>query len=269
MSCHCEERSDEAIQVCAAGLLRSARNDSVEAVATQAPETHWHPRLIEAAMALNENRLDVAERILKPHLKENPFDALAIRMLAELAARIGRWTDAENLLRRTVELAPGCTGAKGKLALVLGSIRRRAEAIELLDDIFEAEPEDLGHWNLKAATLGRLGDFEQAIELYEDVLMQSPQQPRVWLSYGHMLKPAGQQAEGIDAYRKAIALKPTLGEGWWSLANLKTVKFDDADVGAMEKALGSPDLSDEDRFHLDFALGKALHDAARTDEAFD
>jgi hypothetical protein len=24
---------------------------------------HYHPRLIEAAMALNENRLDVAERI--------------------------------------------------------------------------------------------------------------------------------------------------------------------------------------------------------------
>ena len=28
-------------------------------------------------MALNENRLDVAERLLKPHLKEDPFDAAA------------------------------------------------------------------------------------------------------------------------------------------------------------------------------------------------
>jgi len=49
----------------------------------QAPiGNHWHPRLIEAAMAMNENRLDVAERLLKPHLKEDPFDAAAIRMLA-------------------------------------------------------------------------------------------------------------------------------------------------------------------------------------------
>src|SRR5438132_9598701 len=77
-------------------------------VATHSPiGTHWHPRLIEAAMALNENRLDVAERILKPHLKEDPYDAAAIRMLAELAARIGRWRDAESLLRRAVEIAPG------------------------------------------------------------------------------------------------------------------------------------------------------------------
>ena len=60
---------------------------------------HYHPRLIEAAVALNENRLEIAERILKPHLKKDPFDAAAVRMLAELAARIGRTRDAENLLR--------------------------------------------------------------------------------------------------------------------------------------------------------------------------
>ena len=219
-------------------------------------------------MALNENRLDVAERILKPHLKEDPFDAAAIRMLAELAARIGRWRDAENLLRRAVELAPSWTAAKANLALVLGRMGRPAEALELLDDIFEEEPEDAGHWNLKAATLGRLGDFEQAISLYEGVLERSPDLPRVWLSYGHMLKTLGRQADGIAAYRRAIACEPTLGDAWWSLANLKTVKFDEADLAAMRQALAAPNLSDEDRFHLDFALGKAMHDAGRPDEAF-
>lgn len=219
-------------------------------------------------MALNENRLDIAERILKPHLKEDPFDAAAIRMLAELAARIGRWKDAENLLRRAVELAPGWTAAKANLALVLGRTGRPAEALDLLDDIFNAEPEEIGHWNLKAATLGRLGDFDQAIDLYEDVLAKAPRQPRVWLSYGHMLKTVGRQAEGIAAYRKAIEIRPELGEAWWSLANLKTVKFDESDIAAMEQALEAPGLSDEDRFHLDFALGKALHDTGRADEAF-
>jgi len=219
-------------------------------------------------MALNENRLDVAERLLKPHLKEDPFDAAAIRMLAELAARIGRWKDSENLLRRAVELAPGWIAAKANLALVLGRMGRPAEALQLLDDIFAAEPEEVGHWNLKAATLGRLGDFDEAIALYEDVLAKAPKQPRVWLSYGHMLKTVGRQAEGIAAYRKAIEIKLALGEAWWSLANLKTVKFDEADIGAMEDALHSPGISDEDRFHLDFALGKAMHDRGRADEAF-
>jgi tetratricopeptide (TPR) repeat protein len=236
-------------------------------VTTQA-NIRWHPRLIEAAMAMNENRLDVAERLLKPHLKEDPFDVFAIRMLAELAARIGRWRDSEHLLRRAVELAPGFTAARANLALVLGRMGRPAEALELLEQVFVDEPEDLAHWNLKAATLGRLGDFEESIQLYQEVLKQSPRQPRVWLSYGHMLKTVGRQEEGIAAYRKALEMKPDSGEVWWSLANLKTVKFDDADIAAMEKALRSPDLTDEDRFHLDFALGKAMHDAGRHEEAF-
>jgi tetratricopeptide (TPR) repeat protein len=223
---------------------------------------------MEAAAALHDNRLDVAERTLKPYLKEYPFDAKAIRMLAELAARIGRWRDAENLLRRAVELAPGWTSAKANLALVLGRTGRPAEAMALLDDILAEEPDWVGHWNLKAATLGRLGDFEQGIALYEDVLKRTPEQPRVWLSYGHMLKTVGCLAEGIAAYRRAIALQPDLGEAWWSLANLKTVQFDEADLAAMCKALEAKDLSDADRFHLDFALGKALHDAGRPDEAF-
>ena len=237
-------------------------------MATLSPIHRWHPRLVEAALALNENRLDVAERLLKPHLREDPFDASAIRMLAELAARIGRWRDAENLLRRAVELAPGWTAAKANLALVLGRMGRPSEAMKLLEDIFEDEPEEIGHWNLKAATLGRLGDFEQAIQLYEGVLERNPKLPRVWVSYGHMLKTVGRQADSIVAYRKAIALEPTLGDAWWSLANLKTVKFDDADLIAMRKALQAPNLGDEDHFHLDFALGKAMHDLGRSDEAF-
>ena len=62
----------------------------------------------------------------------------------------------------------------------------------------------------------------------------------VWLSYGHMLKTVGKLEEGIDAYRKAIELKPELGEAWWSLANLKTVRFDEADISAMRGALAEP-----------------------------
>jgi tetratricopeptide (TPR) repeat protein len=231
--------------------------------------THFHPRLIEAAEALSDNRLDVAERLLKPHLKEDPFDVRAIRMLAELAARIGRLKDSETLLRRAVEIAPGWTPARANLALVLGRLGRPAEALEMMDELFAAEPESIGHWNLKAATLGRLGDFDEAIALYERVIAKAPGQPRVWLSYGHMLKTIGRLDEGIAAYRKAIAIKPSLGEAWWSLANLKTVRFDDTDIAAMTAALDEPRAGDEDRIHLHFALGKALHDSGDFDRAFE
>ncbi|HET6941734.1 MAG TPA: sulfotransferase [Sphingomicrobium sp.] len=230
--------------------------------------SRWHPRLIEAAKALNENRFDVAERILKPHLKDDPFDVRAIRMLAELAARLGRLKDSETLLRRALEIDPNFTAARANLAMVLGRLGRAPEALELLDAIFEAEPDRVGHLNLKAATLGRLGDFEQALELYRQVLGRAPNQPRVLMSYGHMLKTVGKVDEAIPTYRRAIAINSALGEAWWSLANLKTVRFSQEDIVAMEQALSRSDLKDDDRFHVEFALGKALHDLGRSEEAF-
>ena len=217
---------------------------------------------------MHENRLDIAERILKPHLKEDPFDVRAIRMLAEVAARIGRLKDSETLLRRALEINPDFVGARTNLAIVLGRLGRPAEALELLDLIFEQDPDRVGNLNLKAATLGRLGDFEQALELYERVLEHAPNQPRVLLTYGHMLNTVGRPQESINAYRRAIDLNPGLGEAWWSLANLKTFRFSDDDIATMERTLRLDGLKDNDRFHLEFAPGKALHDQDRSDEAF-
>lgn len=229
----------------------------------------YHPRLIEAALALHDNRLDVAEPLLRAHLKADPFDVAAIRMLAELAGRIGRYKDSETLLRRALELSPAFSAARGNLAIVLYRLNRPAEAIAQLDQILADEPDNLGHANLKAAALGRIGGFDEAITLYEDVLKAAPDQPKIWMSYGHMLKTVGRQADGIAAYRRAIALAPELGEAWWSLANLKTVRFDDADIAAMLAALERADIGDEDRFHLDFALGKAFEDRRQAAAAFD
>ncbi|HEX7695540.1 MAG TPA: sulfotransferase [Sphingomonas sp.] len=228
----------------------------------------YHPRLVQAAMALNDNALHVAEPLLKQHLNDDPYDVAAMRMLAELAGRIGRYRDSEALLRRAIELSPAFTAARANLALVLYRLNRPAEAIEELTQVVAEDPDNPGHANLQAAALGRVGDFDAAIMLYDRVLKDAPNQPRVWMSYGHMLKTVGRQEDGIAAYRRAIALMPALGEAWWSLANLKTVKFDDADVAAMEQALADGAISDEDRFHLDFALGKAFEDRKQAEAAF-
>ena len=232
------------------------------------PADAYPPMLLDAAIALHDGRLHVAEPLLKAYLKRDPFDARAIRMLAELAGRIGRNQDAENLLRRALELAPAFTAARANLALVLYRQNRAPEALAELDELLSTEPDHIGHANLKAAALGRLGGFEEAITLYEHVLAVAPNQPKVWMSYGHMLKTVGRQADGVAAYRRAIALEPALGEAWWSLANLKTVRFADADIAAMKQARASAGLGEGDALHLDFALGKAFEDRGEADAAF-
>ena len=227
-----------------------------------------NPMLLQAAMAMNENRLHDAEPLLRQHLKADPFDVAAIRMLAELAGRIGRMKDAEALLRRAIELAPNFVPARSNLAIVLYRQNRAEEAIAELETLAAISPNDVAHDSLKAAAKGRLGDYEEAIELYGSVLDRFPGQPKIWMSYGHLLKTVGQQAQSVTAYRRALEIAPALGEVWWSLANLKTVSFDDADLDVMRAGLEREDISSEDRFHLHFALGKAFEDRKQAEPAF-
>lgn len=226
------------------------------------------PRLMQAAAALVANDLPVAERLLRPHLKENPFDVAAIRMMAELAGRLGRYPDAEHLLRRALELAPAFGPARANLATVLQRQNRPVEALAELESLLAGDPDNPAHQTAKAAALGRVGGYQEAIGLYEEILAGRPDQPKIWMSYGHVLKTVGRQADSIAAYRRAIAGAPHLGEVWWSLANLKTVRFDEADIAAMTAALAQPGLDEEDKLHLHFALGKALEDGGQAAEAF-
>jgi tetratricopeptide (TPR) repeat protein len=227
-----------------------------------------NPHLLQAASALCENRLAIAERLLRDFLMRHPTDVAAIRMLAETGARLGRYEDAEKLLARCLELAPGFDAARHNYASVLYRENKQAEAIAQTELLLARDPRNPNYRSLRAAALARIGDQEQAVACYEALLKDFPEQPAAWLSYGHTLKAVGRQTDCIAAYRKAIALKPGFGEAWWSLANLKTFRFPDAEVEAMRDQLARTDISDEDRFHLQFALGKALEDAAQYAESF-
>ena len=218
------------------------------------------PALRRAALDLAGNRLAEAERVLKPYLKVHPTDVAAIRMLAELAARIGRFDDAESLLGRALELSPGFGAARLNLAVLLLRRNRPEEALEQAERLLADEPENPAYLNIEGVIRAKIGDYGDAAERFAAVLAARPHQPRVWLSQGHALKTLGRQAEAVAAYRQAITLQPGLGEAWWSLANLKAVRFSADDIAAMEQALALATMTEDDKLHLHFALGKALED---------
>ena len=227
------------------------------------------PRLMEAAAHLCENRIAPAEALLRVHLKQHPTDVAAIRMLAEVAARLGRYADAENLLARCLELAPSFEPARHNYAVVLHRLNKPVEALRQIDLLLASNRANPSYRNLKAALLSRIGEYSTAIDLYADVLREYPRNAKVWMSYGHTLKTAGRQEESVKAYRESIARESTLGEAWWSLANLKTVKFSPEDIEVMRAQLEGDRLSHDDRLHFHFAVGKALEDAGDYAASFD
>jgi tetratricopeptide (TPR) repeat protein len=226
------------------------------------------PQLVLAARALHADRLADSEQICRRWLKRHPTDVTAMRLLADTGMRLGHFADACALLQRALELAPDFHVARHNLALCLLRLNRMDEALEQSRLLLARDPDNANLRVLLAGILVRVGRFDEAIGIYEDILARYPRQPRAQMSYGHALKTVGRQADAIAAYRRSLEIDPGLGESWWSLANLKTFRFDDSDMAAMRAQLAASPAHGEDLEHLCFALGKALEDRRDFDASF-
>jgi predicted Zn-dependent protease len=98
------------------------------------------PRLMGAAAALVENNLPVADARLRAHLQAHPTDVAALRMLAEVAGRLRRYLDAQQLLERCLELAPSFDAARYNYAWVLTRQGNPAAALSQAERLLATEP---------------------------------------------------------------------------------------------------------------------------------
>jgi tetratricopeptide (TPR) repeat protein len=226
------------------------------------------PALRPAVDGLRLNRIDEAAALLRAFVAGKSTDVVALKLLSEAEARSGRADLAERDLRRALDLAPGFTPARhglGQLLMGLGRLdEARAEARKILRD----QPANIGARRLLAAIEYNANEFEAALRIYQDLLSERPQQPSIWMSRGHVLKAVGRVDECISAYRTAIEQQPDLGDAFWGLADLKTFRFDAAEVTHMERLLEQEGLAADARVSTHYALGKAYEDDGRAESAF-
>ena len=226
-------------------------------------------QLGDAAAALAEDRLDAADVLLQRHLQQSPQDVVALRMLASVASEYGNYLKAEQGLRHCLELAPGYADARFDLASELSVQQRHAEVLPIVERLLATAPDNTSYRCLKAQALRLHGRHGEAIALMRQIIAANPEDAKTHLLYGHVLREAGEQAAAIDAYRQALALRPGMGEAYWSLANLKTVRFTESDRLAMEQQLARSAPLGTSRISLEFALGKALEDAGHFAGSFE
>jgi len=226
------------------------------------------PELKDAIAALADNRLETAETMLSRRLHQAPNDVEALRLIADIATRREDYAEAERRLTRCLELAPGFAAARYDLAHLLFMQHRHFDALGLVDRLLAAECCNIDYLSLKAQILRLVGRNDEAIALMDATVAAEPDKDAAWLLYGHLLREVGQQSRAIGMYRRALAIRPESGRAYASLANLKTFRFDPADLEAMVLQLAHRSLPGIERTHLEFALGKALEDERQYEASF-
>ena len=227
------------------------------------------PREVVAATSLfADGELVRAEAIVRAFLVRHGHEVEAMRLLARIGMAREVYDDAEALLEGVLELAPDYTAARHDYAQTLLQRHRFAEARDEARRLLETDPHNLAYKEALATASVGLGDQETAIALYGDLLAARPGAADVHLWLGHALKTVGRTAEAVVSYRAAAAARGDFGDAYWSLANLKTYRFQPAETAAMQAAEAASGTATVDRYHLDFALGKALEDEGRFEEAW-
>jgi tetratricopeptide (TPR) repeat protein len=175
-----------------------------------------------------------------------------------------------------LRLAPDYRAARYDYALALLRRHKHTQAIAELETLLQQDPGNRVYLTTFATAHVGLGRHAKALDLYRQLIDGAPRDAplraaalsELHLSVAHSLKALGRQAEAIESYRAAAGVRADFGDAYWSLANLKTYRFTDQELARMRELESRPAIAAVDRWHLCFALGKALEDRGEYAQSF-
>lgn len=224
--------------------------------------------VVTASAMFADGDLEEAERLVRRYLTVHGDHIEAMRLLAKIGIQLDILDDAELLLEGVLFLAPDYHAARYDQAIVLLKRHKHLRAQAEITRLLELDPANRDYRTAEAAVYMGLGDYARALPLYRKLLEETPGDPGLHLSVAHAQKTLGRTREAIESYRAATMVRSSYGEAYWSLANLKTYRFTDAELERMRIEEASPSTSNTDRYHLCFALGKALEDRGSYGDSF-
>ena len=224
--------------------------------------------LLAAMDMLYEGKLVKAENVCRHFLQRDPTNVEGMRLLADIGQRLGVLEDAEFLLESAAEFQPENNQVRLDYVQILQKRQRFGRAHEEAERLLKQAPGNPQYQSLYAIQCMQIGDYDGALAVFDKVLETLPNDPTTYVSRGHALKTSGNTPAAIASYRAAISSQPLHCEAYYSLANLKTYRFQEEEMTAMRSLVDSPELSMMDQVYVNFALGKACEDAADYQAAF-
>lgn len=237
-------------------------------------------------------------------LEINPGHAEAHNNLANVLKDLRRPEEAIASFNKALAIDPGCAEAHNNLGNVLRDhLHRPEEALTSYDRALAINPDYAEAHNNRGNALKNLGRLEEAVASYDRALAIDPdcaeahnsmgivlrdhlrRPEEAVASYvraleinpdyaeahnnrGNALKNLGRLEEAVTSYSRALEIDSDYAEAHRNLSTAKEYRDGDPQIRQMLQLVERHDLSDEERMHLNFALGKAHGDIGSYDEAF-
>jgi tetratricopeptide (TPR) repeat protein len=234
---------------------------SVSSAAVEKQMRDWTKRILESPP-------ETSGPTLREHLRREPTDVAALRVLADIGSSKGMHIAAQRLLERALKLAPAHRPLRMEYVGALMAQQNAALALPVLEGLLAEAPGTTDQLILQANCLAILGEFDRSLSVFESVREKVGASPDFLLSYAYALNYAGRGAECALVYRECLALAPGTGRAWWGLADSRREKFSPSDIATMRDQLNNDALPFVERYHMLYALGHALEQAGEYADSF-
>ncbi|HEY5372882.1 MAG TPA: tetratricopeptide repeat protein [Polyangiaceae bacterium] len=208
---------------------------------------------------------------LERRLAQNPPDLEAGRLLAEAHLRLRRYADAERVLSRVIDKAPGDTESMSYLERVLVLEHKLREAILVLEKLASSDPKRAREYYQRMASYAaELYQDDDAVRYAARAVELSPDDAEGHKKLGEMYRKRQDVAKSIAEFRQAISKNERLFPVYLELAELLLGQgeTDDADMLLRRVIRASPDeelVSQAARLSMQVNLGRGTLESLEHD----
>lgn len=202
-------------------------------------------------------------------VQQEPSNGLYQRNLGELCRRLGRIDQAILCGKAATKLDSKNAEPFYNLALAYVDAGQIDQAIAAYRKAVKLNPKHGLAWNNLGSALEQQGNKKSALLAYENAVEINAGHAEAQNNRGAIYSEMGRLDEARSSFNAAIASAPAFVEAHYNLSSLKTYTTDDPHLSILEKIYPQREsLADSARIRYTFALGKALDDIGRYDEAF-
>ncbi len=203
--------------------------------------------------------------------EEVPDSPYYYARLATVLDGLGRTDAAIEHYLRLLTRQPGMATAHFNLALLYKKAKRYGEALAAYERAIQLGIDNAQEVYSNMGVLhSEMHQAEKATEMYERALAHDPEYVPALFNRAGLAEEAGERQQAVALYRRILSRNP---RHWDSLARLahaqRVTSADAALIDSLKSAIADTQDDPPAREGLLFALGKALDDLGRYDDAFE